>query len=88
MLYHDHRSDKTKKQNKIKPKQQNPNGPSNFRRLASMVRVQNRRVKAACHYTVILKGKEMLWEDREEGSTPRESKIKRGPTVQEKGMPA
>lgn len=35
-------------------------------------------LKAACHYMVILKGKKMLQEGREKGSTLKESKIKRG----------
>lgn len=91
MLYHDHRSDKTEKQNKIKPKQQqNPNGSRNFRRLASMLRVQQltEELKVACHYMVILKGKEMLQEGREKGLTPKESKIKKGFHCTGKGMPA
>lgn len=34
---------------------------------------------------VILKGKEMLQVDKEKGSIPKESKIRGGSTVQEKG---
>lgn len=46
-------------------------------------------LKAARHYMVILKGKKMLQEGREKGSTPKESKIKRGFHCTGKGgMPA
>lgn len=82
----------TKPKTKQKPKQeQNPNGPSNFRRLASMLKSPEltEELKAACHYMVILKGKKMLQEGREKGSTPKESKIKRGFHCTGKGgMPA
>lgn len=50
-----------------------------------MLESRANREKAACHYMVILKGKEMLQVGREKGSTPTEKQDKRDSTVQEKG---